>query len=142
MGYTHYWRGLISSKTSHLLLKDITHLLTTTTIKIRGPLGTGQPLITPQSISLNGEAEDQDSHESLRIPINEAIPFQFCKTARKPYDDVVCAVLLRCLYYNPYPAFEVSSDGSWEEWTAGRELYRKAFEAEATMPETMTPSWN
>ncbi|KAK6515544.1 hypothetical protein TWF506_007875 [Arthrobotrys conoides] len=142
MGYTHYWNGIISSKTSSLLLKDITHLLTTTPIKIRGPLGTGQPIITPEQISLNGEAEGEGSHESLRLSIDKDIPFNFCKTARKPYDTVVCAILLRCLYYNPPPAFEVSSDGSWEEWTGGRELYSKAFGVEATMPETMTPSWN
>ncbi|KAH8742958.1 hypothetical protein F5883DRAFT_623665 [Diaporthe sp. PMI_573] len=51
-------------------------------------------------------------------------PFQFtyddsegeCKTDRKPYDIVVCAVLLRAKYLAP-DAVEVSSDGDWDDWS-------------------------
>ncbi|KAK6356464.1 hypothetical protein TWF718_000823 [Orbilia javanica] len=150
MGYTHYWNGQISSETSQALLKDTAHLLstyhahppTTSSSPICGRLGTGDPTLTSTVICLNGDESEGQAHEPFELDISGAhIRFRFCKTARKHYDDVVCAVLLRCLYYNPHPAFEVSSDGSWEEWNGGRELYFKAFGVEAVMPETMTPSW-
>ncbi|KAK6495366.1 hypothetical protein TWF481_003390 [Arthrobotrys musiformis] len=163
MGYTHYYHGQISRTTSSALQTDIQTLLTTitttptlsATIKITGPSGTGPPGLTdPTSISLNAEADG--GHEPLIIPMGEYIPFRFCKTARKPYDAVVGAVLLRCLFYSPPSGvadgttaegvggkgFVVQSDGSWEEWMPARELYLKAFGVEPTMPEGMTPSWN
>jgi hypothetical protein len=59
--------------------------------------------------------------------------FDFCKTARKPYDAVVtaCLILLKQTYGD---AVEVSSDGSWSEWQDGRDLYAKVFGVEARAP--------
>ena len=47
---------------------------------------------------------------------------QFCKTARKPYDKYVVAVL--CAIYHVYLQMEktvmnISSDGNTEDWTEG-----------------------
>jgi hypothetical protein len=47
-----------------------------------------------QGIQLNGANR---SHEAFIIK-NEATNFNFCKTARKPYDEVVTAILLRAAH--------------------------------------------
>jgi len=45
--------------------------------------------------------------------------WSFCKTARKPYDLVVCAVLLRAHHHMP-SCFAIGSDGVWDvEWRYG-----------------------
>ncbi len=45
--------------------------------------------------------------------------WMFCKTARLPYDSVVCAILLRCHVLAP-TMFVVGSDGGWgREWAHG-----------------------
>ncbi|KAK6363709.1 hypothetical protein TWF730_001129 [Orbilia blumenaviensis] len=161
MGYTHYWKGHLPSSSSSdtsTLTTDISKLLTTTTIKISGPSGTGQPKITDTQIAFNGSAEDgeDEGHEPFILDIGEDISFAFCKTARKGYDAVVGAVLLSNNNNDDdddddddggkdgkkeRKRFEVFSDGSWEEWGDARELYLKTFECEAEMPEGMTPSW-
>ena len=56
----------------------------------------------------------------------------FCKTAHRPYDQVVCAVLLRA--NELIPEFSVGSDGNWSQWRAGRDLYERIFNKEAPCP--------
>lgn len=51
----------------------------------------------------------------------------FCKTARKPYDLVVCAVLILA---HVHLGLQVSSDGDWSEqheWVPARVLVAKLF---------------
>lgn len=52
-------------------------------------------------------------------------PFNFCKTALKPYDTVVVACLA-ILKHRLGDLIEVSSDGSALDWRAGVELARAA----------------
>jgi hypothetical protein len=61
--------------------------------------------------------------------------FNFVKTARKPYDAVVTAVLihLKDVYRD---AVEISSDGDWSEWSAGVTIYEKALNKKAVRPFT------
>lgn len=141
-------------------------------IDVAGPDGTGAPVLAEGLISLNGREgrtsfgtleafagqldETDGSHETFYWPaINEeglrtagrsfgkeGEQFYFCKTARKPYDAVVCALLIAAK--DAYgDSIRVSSDGSWggvpdvtwgAEWRAGRELYMKALGQEATNP--------
>jgi hypothetical protein len=48
----------------------------------------------------------------------------FCKTARKPYDILVCVSLLafKHAFYNP-DVFSFSSDGDNADWQAAKNLY-------------------
>jgi hypothetical protein len=79
-------------------------------------------------ICLNGVGAD--SHETLVIYRNvNRDSWDFCKTAFKPYDSIVTAILLRLVYSYNYTA---SSDGSWSDWQDGRELYKATFNAEPT----------
>jgi hypothetical protein len=108
-----------------------------------GNLGT-QPEFTEGRFSLNGvdDGRVDNSHESF---IWEALPsqpdwrkdepefFDFCKTAMKPYDAVVTAILIRAkqIYGS---CVSVSSDGDWSEWQAGRDLYEAVFGEVAECP--------
>lgn len=71
---------------------------------------------------------EDDSHETFFLPMgfvdetaeNKPIPrfvceFNFCKTNRKPYDFVVCAVLLVVKMIAP-ECYEIKSDGDDDDW--------------------------
>lgn len=52
--------------------------------------------------------------------VHEELPdFAFCKTARKPYDLLVCSTLL--LYKHFWPEVQISSDGDFEDWESAIE---------------------
>ena len=60
--------------------------------------------------------------------------FDFCKTARKPYDLAVCLVLLAMKRHAP-KSVKVSSDGDWDgEWKEAREVYKSLFGVEVDCP--------
>lgn len=77
-------------------------------------------------LKLNGK--EYLAHEDfvMREHFSEAVKdgFQFCKTARKPYDVVVVACLA-ILKYRLGDAIQVDSDGYAEEWTDGVELAKR-----------------
>ena len=90
-----------------------------------------EPELTEGYIRLNGEGKD--GHETFYfVPVPDV--FDFCKTAEKPYDAVVCAVLLAAqAHYGA--ALEVSSDGYWDrEWSEGRKLFTAALGVEPVKP--------
>ena len=51
------------------------------------------------------------------------VNFDFCKTARKPYDFVVCTMLLSLA--NHLENFEFSSDGDKDDWKPVVDFYLK-----------------
>jgi len=60
--------------------------------------------------------------------------FDFCKTARKPYDVAVCLVLLSMTRHAP-KSFRISSDGDWDvEWSEARKIYKDMFGVEVDCP--------
>jgi hypothetical protein len=83
--------------------------------------------ITDSRIVLNGIGAD--SHETFYIQKGD-IKWNFCKTAHKDYDEVVTAILILARYL--FPDFSVSSDGTWNDWRIGRELFAKAMYLEPT----------
>jgi len=78
---------------------------------------------TPYRIFLNGV--DEDSHETFVLD-RDSTRWNFCKTARKPYDDVVSAILIAARY-NFGDKFSLSSDGTWEDWQAGCNLIKRTL---------------
>ena len=81
-------------------------------------------------ICINGVAEE-DQHEDLYIIKEGGGSSQFCKTARKPYDAVVCAVL-HMYEYICGEGVHVQSDGdlSDEGWTDAYTYILKKFGVE------------
>lgn len=84
--------------------------------------------LNSQIICFNGDSTKGLDHETFFIRKNER-GFQFCKTAAKPYDEVVCACLI-LLDQNMPGCFKIQSDGRAEDWQEGLDL---VFEATAKL---------
>ena len=153
MGYTHYWyqkrdftreewrQIAVASRAVSLIS---THGADSPPITIRGWDGTGKAQFTNDEITFNGDKDKLESHETFRL--NRVMPahnhpimavraaagktdyFAFCKTARKPYDILVCAVLLIAKHVAP-TAIDYSSDGDKEEWSDAELLANKTLDA-------------
>jgi hypothetical protein len=66
--------------------------------------------------------------------------FNFCKTARKPYDKVVVACLIVLKHYLG-AQIEVSSDGESSDWVAGLQLAQRLLKLKRLkVPDTITKS--
>lgn len=130
MGYTQYWG--VNRRPNEELLADVKSIISKAEsqgIIIRGWDGNGEPEITTDRISFNGDEATNNDYETFMLDGSSS----FCKTAEKPYDAVVCAVLLR--FSHDDPSFKIGSDGIWdEEWKPGRQLYHDVFNEEAAKP--------
>jgi hypothetical protein len=136
MGYTHYWTQyadfsdteweVITAKTKKIL-KDFSHLL-------GGWNGEGDPHIDENYISFNGKADEACETfkvtkllKDLQRPWEKQTPdkvFNFCKTRRQPYDEVVLSVLA-VLKHTAKDKLNLASDGGVEIF----EPYLLAIEA-------------
>lgn len=144
MGYTHYWtfdpnqvsdteQLRKSFKRASRYVKGFVKFINADRNKcdytIGGGLGYGKPIISDTEIWFNGDASQQLDHETFSLhwarPNLHGRYRDFCKTARKPYDLVVCFTLLIFAEIFPPEAFEFSSDGTMqdEEWQKAVELY-------------------
>jgi hypothetical protein len=135
MGYTHYFRGWVTLNDE--LIADINEIIKNSTARIRNGLGEDEPIVTLDEVLINGDADEDLDHETLQLVpgVNHS---NFCKTARKPYDEVVGAILLRVSAKNS--RFKVSSDGNWTngDWDEPRALYARTFGEEAVKPSEVT----
>jgi hypothetical protein len=86
-------------------------LLASTKIPLAGPNGEPgtKPEIDDHWVAFNGVGED--AHETAAVE-REANEFEFCKTAEKPYDEVV--VEFYKLVRKHLPSTPLSSDGGKE----------------------------
>lgn len=160
MGYTHYWRQYrdftdeewdyareFFHKGLELLSEDLSFQTTAhdwgnDPVSIRGPQGTGEPLCNENEIGFNGCKSLDLDHESFYVQKiasgyvwSPTQRFFFCKTARKPYDVLVVAMLM--MFHEMNPWFEWSSDGGDQHAPAmdgGRRLYNAIVEALCPWP--------
>jgi len=155
MGYTHYWdRPKKNSGSAYMFgqlaldAKKVIAQAEKEGIRIRDGQGEGEPNFNEGFFAINGDAnahtpDGRDlAHETFYwegIPTiqewrkDEPTYFDFCKTARKPYDAVITAILIRAkkIYGE---CVKVSSDGDWSEWQTGRDLYERVFNEVAECP--------
>jgi hypothetical protein len=146
MGYTHYVsRPMNNAGSAYMFgklgldVKAICDYAQENGIALGDAFGAPntQPVCTEGYFAFNGVSDENgdNGHESFwwdAIPTqpewrkDEPDHFSFCKTAYKPYDAVVTASLIRAkVIYGS--CIRVSSDGSWDEWKAGREMYEAVF---------------
>ncbi len=93
-------------------------------IKICGGQGDGEPVFDSEQIWFNGDAEQDLDHETFALTITPQT-FNFCKTARKPYDLLVCASLLLYWHFFKEHGVTISSDGDLEDWQPAIDLVKK-----------------
>ena len=139
MGYTHYWKQKTVPTNYkeqvnkvlievHVLLERMPVMATTAgqdgdeKIILCGGDGTGRPDISKERICFNGDEKRGLDHETFHYEFNgETFEFDFCKTARKPYDMAVCLCLLSLA--NHIDGFEFSSDGDIDDWQPAIDFY-------------------
>ena len=142
MGYTHYWRQQRDFTDTEW--QELPRLAKLITADGQGILANAfsdknsKPTIDNEEISFNGIGDD--GHETFCITrkkrdlydyekqdsIQDAYMhdksgggvFNFCKTAHKPYDKYVVAVLC-AIYRVQRDIMNISSDGNTADWTEG-----------------------
>ena len=123
MGYTHYWRptrDLTEDEWDNIrqvakrILKD-NHGV----ILDNEPTDSQNLSITYDSVLCNGIGDD--GHETFYLTRKMRNDFEFCKTAQKPYDKYIVAMLIAVAQITD--SITVSSDGDQSDWLEGLQLY-------------------
>jgi hypothetical protein len=151
MGYTHYWafeptaagwgEGFARTAT------DAARIIAAAGIPLVADPDepTRPPEVTAEVIWLDGIGED--GHETFALTCDPAGDltewhaqeaaeqgywWDYCKTNWKPYDLVVCAVLIRAHQHLP-DAFVFDSDGHWDDpsWRDAQNLIARVFGSDA-----------
>jgi hypothetical protein len=144
MGYTHYYTQKRSFTDSewHNIRQAADIILRPAKDVIDQRKGSDQKLwINKDSIRFNGIGPDDD-HETFYLPkqkpsfdwvrregkwVKQSLlndKFHCCKTARKPYDKYVTALLI-VIHNFANGALDIASDGFYEEWIPGKEFASK-----------------
>lgn len=128
MGYTHYWRMTDADPLRWAAaLEAACEIVRASHVPLGDWEGNGSPEADPfEGINFNGVGGD--GHESFCLPSpTETKPdFAFCKTAGKPYDVIVTAVLAAVESIAP-ECISVTSDGTWTDWEEGVMLASKVL---------------
>lgn len=105
-------------------------------VTLRGPDGTGEPLISDRVVALNGDATCGHEHEAFQVERDVASGrrrqdelgriFEYCKTAGKPYDAVVHACLM-ALEQRFGALVKVEADHAAAQLTGGKRLFEAAL---------------
>lgn len=128
MGYTHHWSNstpigdsewdAITTRAREIL----THAQDQLGIAISEEYDVNRiPVVNDTEIRFNGYADE--GHETFYIG-RDADDYSFCKTARKPYDTVVVAMLQLLGVYAP--GFDWRSEGDEADLADGLALYNAA----------------
>ncbi|CAI7649616.1 unnamed protein product [Penicillium palitans] len=137
MGYTHYyaihgWDTPEWQKAWAQLIQDVPNIIKEARVPLSGPTE-DEDEITPvvmdseKGINLNGVRGN--AHE--RFVLCKPGHWNFCKTARKPYDVVVTSILLRIWLLAP-KNLDLGSDGGYEDWADARDLCATLWPEEPT----------
>jgi hypothetical protein len=121
MGYTHYWtfqNGLEQSAWDKFFEGALKIIETAKEAGIALDDDSAEKLI-----HFNGVGEG--AHETFSIT-SEDVGFDFCKTAFKPYDAVVTAILIHAKYCFT-DGITIKSDGNWIDWEGGTLLFEEVF---------------
>lgn len=134
MGYSNYWgkSGKVNEAEYADALKDIAKIVKSQSSILAD--GTGDEGTKPDftnGIAFNGIGEQ--SHETFSLPktSSQLDDNDFCKTNKKPYDDVVVAALARL---SEVSGIKVSSDGGAGEWEHGVALASKILGRDVKNP--------
>jgi len=133
MGYTHYWRpttnkALPKTKWS-AFQKDLKTVLDNlpkngvNEYTREEPLSIDMKIFSDDIIHFNA-VEEKFQHECFYFERNNDENYNFCKTARKPYDYLVIASLLLVDKHFP-KKFNITSDGDVMEWSVVQAILKE-----------------
>ena len=141
MGYTHYWTPKKSSAKKFKDFSDTCKILHDNLPKKSNTAGgyskdeeirignwqghlamSNEPEFDKDDVNFNGVGDL--SHENFHMALNQN-NWAFCKTARKPYDLLVCACLLASVDILGY---KITSDGDLNDWIPAMKFYNKVIE--------------
>jgi hypothetical protein len=115
MGYTHYWRSYAEATDAQwrAIENDFRRLLRHSPVKVaENSEDYDPPVVDSECICFNGVGSD--GHETMVFtPTPQG--FNFCKTARKPYDLLVTALLILADHHAP-GVWTITSDGDAADW--------------------------
>jgi len=153
MGYTHYWhRKKDLSNGWNKFIEDVRRVYENLpkhsetaggyykdrVIKICGGFGEDEPRFDENEVWFNGDGElghetfwlprvfntSKDFWGFERKPDENGYYFDCCKTARKPYDLLVCCVLILAkTHFNN--RIKIDTDGRLEDWTPAFNFMQK-----------------
>lgn len=140
MGYTHYWRGKKrpTKKQWDAIMVEVDKLFQTKEAfkLIRYEQGRNTPpVLNAEEIRFNGRGDN--AHETFYFT-REPENFAFCKTARKPYDLFVTAVLTVIYHFAP-ECYDISSDGWPDEWQPALDFLKEVSFKDYEVPKTVEP---
>lgn len=126
MGYTQYWE--MNTNASNESWKQFTavakriveHCNANGVVIVGGDGESDTNYVIDENVVIFNGLED-DSHETFYIGKNEDSKWNFCKTARKPYDIAVVACLVAANKFGVIKGW--SSDGDAEDHNAGYDLF-------------------
>lgn len=142
MGYTHYWTQLcdIAPDEFEAVVADILAILHAAEASHGVAICDGaatprtRPEVSADRLAFNGTDIGDQGHETFELlRVRQPHPYlgmdrfgwDFCKTARKPYDIAVTAAL--CYLSTVAESHHVSSDGHGRDFLAGLALAREAL---------------
>ena len=122
MGYTHYLRFKKTvtkerlSKASEDVKKAFELIKSECpNVVIKDGWGENEPQIDENTICFNGDASKNEDYETFVVKVGDK-DFNFCKTARQPYDVYVCvACLILKEHFGDYLC--LTSDGIFKDHT-------------------------
>jgi hypothetical protein len=129
VGYTHYFPGLQATAE---VIADARLIIDASGVIICGPRGQGLPIMDEtEGIRLNGFEAAGEAYETFHLRGTQDPKYpgmsEFCKTENRPYDEVVTAILIAAaVRAMDTAAGAFTSDGDWDNWAAGVELYERA----------------
>ena len=124
MGYTHYYSLLDGDF-------DFAAMFLRASIIVKEANKSGVICVLKLNDSMSSftiEGVGDNICETFVWPPNKK---DYCKTARLPYDTVVCACLLSAKYIYD-DKVKIDSDGEWDDdWDKAKQLYYSTFKEEA-----------
>lgn len=132
-GYTHYWTWKVAPDGPRVerAVAEMNRI-----VEAKRSLLVVEDAGGPGAIFFNGIGEA--AHEPFVFP--GKVGFQFVKTMMKPYDAVVTACLIIARDHFTADELSIKSDGTWDAWRDGRDLYLQVLERQPTNPLEIGPA--
>ena len=122
MGYTRYWKRTEKPIDEEFVefCNEVFKTCAKLGIKLGNDWGVNKPIARIGIIAFNGDGTKDLDHESFVL--DDGVGFNFCKTARKPYDYAVRTILREALTRGYIT--DLSDDGINEEIISDNAYYQ------------------